>query len=132
MSTRSEVITMPVVMKDEKKYAECVDVQDQLEKWTYEIYSAAGLCSSEPESSHESTPVITAHSRPDQPGSHVPPAASASVHCMVLKYHAMEINSLASDLLVQRIYVLGAILQNKGWIICTHSVSLTGIRKEVT
>ena len=78
MSTRSEVITMPVVMKDEKKYAECVDVLDQLEKWTYEIYSAAGLCSSAPESSHESTPVITAHSRRDQPGSHIPPAATAS------------------------------------------------------
>jgi hypothetical protein len=78
MSTRSEVITMPVVMKDEKKYAECVDVLDQLEKWTHEIYSAAGLCSPEPESSKEITPMITAHSRPDQPASHVPPAATES------------------------------------------------------
>ncbi len=49
MSTKSEVVTMPVLMKDEKKYAECVDVLDQLEKWTQEIYSAAGLCSSVPE-----------------------------------------------------------------------------------
>jgi hypothetical protein len=74
MSTRSEVITMPVVMKDEKKYAECVDVLDQLETWTHDIYSAAGLCSSEPKSSKETTPVIGTHSRPDQPASHVPPA----------------------------------------------------------
>jgi glutaredoxin len=32
MAKKSEVITMPVVMKDEKKYAEVVDVLDQLEK----------------------------------------------------------------------------------------------------
>ena len=37
MARKSEVITMPVVMKDEKKYAEVVDVLDQLEKWTHEI-----------------------------------------------------------------------------------------------
>jgi hypothetical protein len=27
-SIRSEVITMPILMKDEKKYADCVDVLD--------------------------------------------------------------------------------------------------------
>ena len=47
MSTQSEVVTMPILMKDEKKYAECVDVLDQLEKWTHDIYSSAGLCSSD-------------------------------------------------------------------------------------
>lgn len=78
MSTRSEFITMPIVMKDEKKYAECFDVLGQLETWTHEIYSAAGLCSREPESSNQSNPVITAHSRPDQPASHVPPVAAKS------------------------------------------------------
>ena len=30
MSTKSEVLTMPVLMKDEKKYSDCVDVLDQL------------------------------------------------------------------------------------------------------
>ena len=35
MARKSEVITMSVVMK--KKYAEFVDVLDQLEKWTHEI-----------------------------------------------------------------------------------------------
>ena len=78
MSMKSEVITMPVLMKDEKKYSECVDVLDQLEKWTHEIYSAAGLCSSPPESSKDATPVIAAHSRPDQPAAHVPPTPSKS------------------------------------------------------
>ena len=48
MARKSEVLTMPVVMKDEKKYSDCVDVLDQLEKWTQEIYAAAGLCSPEP------------------------------------------------------------------------------------
>ena len=56
MSTKSEVVTMPVLIKDEKKYAECVDALDQLEKWTQEIYSAAGLCSLVPELSDDTTP----------------------------------------------------------------------------
>ena len=45
MSVKSEVITMPVIMKDEKKYSDCVDVLDTFEECAYEIYSAAGLCS---------------------------------------------------------------------------------------
>ena len=66
---------MPIVLKDEK-YADCVDILDQLEKWTHEIFSAAGLCSSEPESSDDNPPMIEDRSRPDQPASHVPPASS--------------------------------------------------------
>jgi hypothetical protein len=46
-NAQSEVVTMPILMKDEKKYAECVDVLDQLEKWTHDIYLSAGLCSSD-------------------------------------------------------------------------------------
>ena len=76
MSTKSEVITMPVLMKDEKKYAECVDVLDQLEKWTYNIYSAAGLCSSENPHSDDPAPPIGSSSRPDQPASHIRPTPS--------------------------------------------------------
>ncbi|XP_028416394.1 uncharacterized protein LOC114540402 [Dendronephthya gigantea] len=73
METKSEVLTMPVLMKDEKKYAECVDVLDQLEKWTHDIYEAAGLCSPPPSDVQDATPTIGTHSRPDQPGSHIPP-----------------------------------------------------------
>jgi hypothetical protein len=32
-----------MLMKDKKKYSDCVDVLVQQEKWTYDIYSAAGL-----------------------------------------------------------------------------------------
>ena len=78
MASKSEVLTMPIVMKDEKKYSDCVDVLDQLEKWTQEIYTAAGLCSPEPESSEDATPAIGTTSRPDQPASHVPPVTSDS------------------------------------------------------
>ena len=76
MSSKSVVVTMPVLMKDEKKYSECVDVLDQLEKWTYDIYSAAGLCPSELPSSDAPIPTIGCRSRPDQPASHVPPTTS--------------------------------------------------------
>ena len=78
MGKVSEVLTMPIIMKDEKKYAEVVDVLDQLEKWTEDIYSAAGLCAPDPVSCTDPTPVIGTTSRPDQPAAHVPPAASKS------------------------------------------------------
>lgn len=35
-------VPLPVLMKDEKKYAEIVDVLDQLEEWVKEIYVKAG------------------------------------------------------------------------------------------
>ncbi len=43
-SCKSEVITMPVLMKIETKYSDCIDVLDQLEKWTQHIYKASGMC----------------------------------------------------------------------------------------
>lgn len=75
---KSEVVTMPVIMRDEKKYSECVDMLDQLEEWTFQIYSAAGLCSDASESSSSvPAPVIESRSRPDQPASHIPPGSSS-------------------------------------------------------
>ena len=44
MEGKSEIMTLPVLMKDEKKYSNCVDLLDQLEVWTHEIYKASGLC----------------------------------------------------------------------------------------
>ena len=76
MKQPSQVLTMPILMKDEKKYAEVVDVLDQLKKWTEEIYSSAGLCSQDPVSHPDATPVIGSSSRPDQPAAHFPPTAS--------------------------------------------------------
>ncbi len=76
MSAKSEVVTTPVLMKEEKKYSECVDVLDQLEKWTRDIYAAAGLCSSECPSTDAPVPTIGSSSRPDQPASHIPPIRS--------------------------------------------------------
>ena len=78
MATKSEIVTMPILLKDEKKYSDCVDILDQLENWTEEIYSAAGLCLPSGKANDDTTPVIAAHSRPDQPASHVPPSTSKS------------------------------------------------------
>ena len=66
MKKKSEILTMPVLLDD-------VDVLDQLEKWTYDIYSAAGLCSAVPADVDDTTPQILTRSWPDQPASHVPP-----------------------------------------------------------
>ena len=76
MSIKSEVVIMPIIMKDEKKYADCVGILDQLEKWTQDIYSAAGLCQSEPAPTDANVPIIGCTSRADQPASHARPTAS--------------------------------------------------------
>ena len=73
MSTKSVVVPLPVLMKDEKKYAELVDVLDQLEVWTHEICSKAGLCDPADPDHVPPGPPVAAPSRPDQPSSHVPP-----------------------------------------------------------
>ena len=44
MGTQSVVVPLPVLMKDEKKYSDLVDVLDQLEVWMREIYAKAGRC----------------------------------------------------------------------------------------
>ena len=79
MGTKSVVIPLPVLMKDEKKYAEVVDVLDQLETWVHDIYSKADLCSpteAVTTPTHPPTP-LQSSSRPDQPLSHIQPVADA-------------------------------------------------------
>ena len=73
MSSQSTVVPLPVLMKDEKKYADVVDVLDQLESWARELYVQAGLCDPPGDGNHQPKPPIAAPSRPDQPASHVPP-----------------------------------------------------------
>ena len=75
-----------------KKNMQCVDLLDQLEKWTYDIYAAAGLCLSEKTHSDDPAPPIGSSSRPDQPASHVRPTASEKILCGVLKFRALETN----------------------------------------
>ena len=45
MNLKSVVVSLPVLLKDEKIYADLVEVLDQLEAWVRKIYSKAGLCS---------------------------------------------------------------------------------------
>ncbi len=73
MSTKSVVVPLPVLMMVEKKYAELVDVLDQLEVWMREIYSKAGMCDPADPDHFPPGPPVAAPSRPDQPSSHVPP-----------------------------------------------------------
>lgn len=73
MSSQSIVVPLPVLMKDEKKYTDVVDVLDQLESWARELYVQAGLCDPPDDGNHPPKPPIAAPFRPDQPASHVPP-----------------------------------------------------------
>ena len=66
MKETSVVVPLPVLMKDEKKYADAVDVLD----WVKEIYVKAGLCVlPDPIDTTPPAPPIAAPSRPDQPAS---------------------------------------------------------------
>ena len=59
-------------MKDEKKYADCVDILDQFETWVEEIMFQAENreVGAGPQ---EQGPPIAAPARPGQPGAHVAP-----------------------------------------------------------
>ena len=76
MSCKSDIITMPVLMKDEKKYSDCVDVLDQLEEWTQDIYKVSGIYKEQPDQPSVPPLLVQVPTRPDQPRSHIPPAAS--------------------------------------------------------
>ena len=75
MNKKSTVVAFPAVIKDEKNYSEVVVVLDQLETWSHDMYSKAGICSVA-DASHQPPPLQTTTSRPDQPGSHIRPVAS--------------------------------------------------------
>jgi hypothetical protein len=82
MKSKSVVVPFPVLLKDEKKYSEIVDVMVQLETWIHQIYKAGKIPDIRSESVDTNSPdpvtsssiPSTAASRPDQPLSHVHPA----------------------------------------------------------
>jgi len=90
MNGKSEVITLPVLMKDEKKYADCVDVMDMFEDWAHEIHTkASGAVGINAPLLPPGRPAIHAPSQPDQPASHSPP-------CHILQNHSVELKSHVS------------------------------------
>ena len=72
MQLPSIIISYPVMMKDEKKYAELVDVLDTMETWIQEVHSKAGITSNTSVPVVILVPAIGTTSRPDQPRSHIP------------------------------------------------------------
>ena len=58
---KSEVMTLPVLLKDEKKCSNCVDVLNHLEERTREVYYARGLCK-DPKSS-TTNPLLVVRAR---------------------------------------------------------------------
>ena len=64
---KSDIITMPVLMKDKKKYSDCVDVLDPLEEWTHNIFKSSGCCEDPVDQPPVSHPLVLVPTRPDQP-----------------------------------------------------------------
>jgi hypothetical protein len=75
MQERSLIVPFPVLFKDEKKYAEIVDVLDHLEAWIHQIYGKAREVSLNEDLSSELETTLPSTTNPDQPLSHVHPAA---------------------------------------------------------
>ena len=73
MSKKSVIVPLPIQMKDEKNYADVVDILSSYEDAIEDIYVKAGVIK-KPDNSQigklkENT--TSSHSRPDQPGAHV-------------------------------------------------------------
>ena len=61
---------MPVLMRDEKKYSDCVDVLEHL-------YKSSGMCKDQPDQPPAfPLPLIQVPTQPDQPRSQIQPDAS--------------------------------------------------------
>ena len=78
MKQKSTIVPFPVILKDEKKYGEIVDILDQLETWVHKIYAKAGVIEdSQSYDTNSSTAPgvgdLPATSTPDQPLSHAHP-----------------------------------------------------------
>ena len=71
MTRKSEVVTLPVLKKDEKKYSDCVNAMDMFEDWVHEIHTKAfGAVGINAPLLPPGRPAIHAPSQPDQPASH--------------------------------------------------------------
>ena len=76
MQEKSLIVPFPVLFKNEKKYAEIVDVLDHLETWIHQIYAKAREVSLDDEDLNgQSETPTSSTTNPDQPLSHVHPAA---------------------------------------------------------
>lgn len=109
MKVKSEVFTLPVLTKDEKKYADCVDVMDMFEDWVHENHTKAS-----------GTVGINV---PPPPHAHLVDRQFMLLHALIslhpmlllyqilqthsveLKFHALVINSQESDLQERKIFV---------------------------
>ena len=72
-ANKSKLITLPILIKDKKKYSHCVDGLDQIEEWTRDIYKVSGLYK-ETKSPATSGSMEEMPTQPDQPRGHIPPA----------------------------------------------------------
>ena len=113
MSSRSLIILFPVLMKDEKKYADIVHVLDQLEVWLDELYANAGLC--QPLDATSALPSQTIQgsvsARPGQPQAHVPPVRDANDPLPAVPCFGDQLT---------RVQLAGATLLRTDWTIFIH------------
>jgi hypothetical protein len=113
---QSCVVTMPIMMKDEKKYSECIDILDQLETWT----SAAGLCDS-------SNKPPTSVNIPDLinlvPIYHQ--FLPKMIHCLESGFSVLVIHLHVSCLLVSKTLELAATIHERGLTMFTRFILST-------
>ena len=114
MSEKSETVTMPVLLKDEKKYAECVDVLDQLEQRYMTYILQLGYAKQELTQIRPYHLLSCLHIVPDQTNQH---PTFHLLHVMMIPYMAYgylaSVTSLLEFALLElKIFELVATLQN--------------------
>ena len=77
MALQSVVVPMLVLINNEKKYSDSVDVLDQLEVWVREIHTKAGLCAPPVGEHVPPGSQIVDPSRADEPAFHISPIPQA-------------------------------------------------------
>ena len=87
---KSIVVNLPIIMKDEKKYSECVEIMGQLETWVEEIMTAANVA---PSAQLDSSSQLTSSSQLSLPSQQDPlaqPHLSIQSHLLLEQHSSVQ------------------------------------------
>ena len=132
MSTKSEVLTMPIMMKDEENMQTVSMFWTNLRHGHMKYTQRLGYVSHSQNQQMIPQPQLQRH--PDPTSLHLifHQFSQKMIRCGESRYHALVTSSRGCDLLEQEILEQDVTQPSKGWITCTHFALWTGIQREVS